>query len=152
MVRTALTADDSLAAIRARSKFGIAIAAMIRMIATTISNSINEKPFCFRIYLSLSPFEMWSFADLTRDLYSAIQPPTLPPIARPEPKTYTFFILRILTLPSILVLWGQIGERRGQSDRIRQNCLQYVTFSSVCFKMRKREQPYLRCSRLKRLN
>src|SRR5690242_12582245 len=49
MVRSELTADDSLAAIRARSKFGIAMAAMIRMIATTISNSINEKPFCFRI-------------------------------------------------------------------------------------------------------
>src|SRR5713226_5363461 len=49
MVRIELTADDSLAAMRARSKFGIAIAAMIRMIATTISNSISEKPFCFRI-------------------------------------------------------------------------------------------------------
>src|SRR4029077_17669082 len=49
MVRTDATADDSLAAMRARSKFGIAIAAMIRMIATTISSSISEKPFCFRI-------------------------------------------------------------------------------------------------------
>jgi hypothetical protein len=35
-----------LAAIFERSKFGIAMAAMIRMIATTINNSINEKPFC----------------------------------------------------------------------------------------------------------
>jgi hypothetical protein len=33
MVRIALTEADSLAAIRARSKFGIAIAAIIRMIA-----------------------------------------------------------------------------------------------------------------------
>src|SRR5579871_72428 len=49
MVRTEATADDSLAAMRARSKFGIAIAAMIRMMATTISSSISEKPFCFRI-------------------------------------------------------------------------------------------------------
>src|SRR5271165_146478 len=47
------TADDSLAAMRARSKFGIAIAAMIRMMATTISSSISEKPFCcFRISLA----------------------------------------------------------------------------------------------------
>jgi hypothetical protein len=52
MVRTAPTADDSLAAIFERSKFGMAMAAMIRMIATTISNSIREKPFCF---LMLSP-------------------------------------------------------------------------------------------------
>src|SRR5580704_3434605 len=44
-VRSEATADASLAAIFERSKFGIAIAAMIRMIATTISNSINEKPF-----------------------------------------------------------------------------------------------------------
>ena len=34
MLRMVLAADDSLAAMRARSKFGIAIAAMIRMIAT----------------------------------------------------------------------------------------------------------------------
>src|SRR5438874_9792567 len=39
-----LAADDSLAEMRARSRFGIAIAAMIKMIATTISNSISEKP------------------------------------------------------------------------------------------------------------
>src|ERR1700693_4777845 len=45
-VRREPTADASLAAIFERSKFGIAIAAMIRMMATTISNSINEKPFC----------------------------------------------------------------------------------------------------------
>src|ERR1700730_12257147 len=49
MVRMEPTADDSLAAMRARSKFGIAIAAMIRMIATTISSSLSEKPFCLRI-------------------------------------------------------------------------------------------------------
>src|SRR6266496_5722198 len=46
MVRIDATADDSLAAMRARSKFGIAIAAMIRMMATTINNSISENPLC----------------------------------------------------------------------------------------------------------
>jgi hypothetical protein len=45
----ALAADDSFADILARSKLGIAMAAMINMIATTISNSINENPVCFRI-------------------------------------------------------------------------------------------------------
>jgi hypothetical protein len=45
-VRKEATADASLAAILERIKFGIAMAAMIKMIATTISNSINEKPFC----------------------------------------------------------------------------------------------------------
>jgi hypothetical protein len=44
--RMEATAEDSLAAIFERIKFGIAIAAMIRMIATTISNSISENPFC----------------------------------------------------------------------------------------------------------
>ena len=38
-----------MAAMRARSKFGMAMAAMIRMMATTISSSISEKPFCLRI-------------------------------------------------------------------------------------------------------
>jgi hypothetical protein len=54
VVRTELAADDSLAEIRARNRFGIAIAAMIRIIATTISNSISEKPLCLRIF-ALSP-------------------------------------------------------------------------------------------------
>jgi hypothetical protein len=49
MVRIDATADDSFAAMRARSKLGIAIAAMIRIMATTINNSIREKPFCFDI-------------------------------------------------------------------------------------------------------
>jgi hypothetical protein len=50
-VRKEATADASLAAIFERSKFGIAIAAMIKMMATTINNSINEKPFClFRMH------------------------------------------------------------------------------------------------------
>jgi len=48
-LRIELTEEASLAAMRARSRFGMAIAAMIRIIATTISNSINEKPFCLRI-------------------------------------------------------------------------------------------------------
>ena len=48
-LRIELTEEASLAAMRAHSRFGIAIAAMIRMIATTINNSINEKPFCLRI-------------------------------------------------------------------------------------------------------
>jgi hypothetical protein len=37
------------------------MAAMIRMIATTISNSISEKPFCFRIScFPLLRFQVWS--------------------------------------------------------------------------------------------
>ena len=52
MVRMEPTADASLAAIFERNRFGIAIAAIIRMIATTIKSSISEKPFClFRINL-----------------------------------------------------------------------------------------------------
>src|SRR5258708_18278624 len=60
MLRTEPTAEDSLALILARSRFGIAIAAMIRMIATTISSSINEKPFCLRICV----FLFFSFSNL----------------------------------------------------------------------------------------
>lgn len=53
-VRSAAAAEASLAAILDLNKFGTAIAAMIRMIATTISSSINEKPFCFFIFCPLS--------------------------------------------------------------------------------------------------
>ena len=55
IVRIEPTAEASLAAIRDRSKFGIAMAAMIKMIATTISNSISQKPFCFSFIVA--PFE-----------------------------------------------------------------------------------------------
>jgi hypothetical protein len=44
-----LAAADSLASILDRSKLGTAMAAMIRMIATTISSSIKENPFCLGI-------------------------------------------------------------------------------------------------------
>src|SRR6516162_306634 len=44
MVRMEATAEASLAAIRARKRLGMAIAAMMRMMATTISNSISENP------------------------------------------------------------------------------------------------------------
>ena len=60
MLRTEPTADDSLADIRARIKFGMAIAAMIRMMATTISSSISEKPFCLRISIFPSFFYLRS--------------------------------------------------------------------------------------------
>src|SRR5277367_1625181 len=52
-VRIEPTADASLAAIFDLMRFGIAIAAMIRMIATTIKSSIREKPFCFFMHISL---------------------------------------------------------------------------------------------------
>ena len=51
--RIEATADDSLAEMRERRKFGIAMAAMIRMIATTINNSISENPPCLRFMFSL---------------------------------------------------------------------------------------------------
>ena len=46
MVRREPAAEDSFADILARIRLGIEIAEMIKMIATTISNSIREKPFC----------------------------------------------------------------------------------------------------------
>src|SRR5437899_1435119 len=52
-LRNEATAEASLAAIFERSRFGMAIAAIIRMIATTIKSSIREKPFC--LFRMLSP-------------------------------------------------------------------------------------------------
>jgi hypothetical protein len=47
-VRNEPTAEASFAAMRERSRLGIAIAAIIRMIATTINSSMSEKPLDFR--------------------------------------------------------------------------------------------------------
>ncbi len=46
IVRSELTAEASLAEIRARMRLGIEIAARIRMMPTAIINSMREKPFC----------------------------------------------------------------------------------------------------------
>jgi hypothetical protein len=53
--RVLTTAELSFAAIRDRRKFGIAIAAMIRIMATTTSNSIKLKPFRFRLMIVTPP-------------------------------------------------------------------------------------------------
>src|SRR5215475_15133290 len=63
-VRTVLAAADSLAAIRDRRRLGMAMAAMIRMIATTIRSSMSEKPFCLRIFTRSSKFLSPGFARL----------------------------------------------------------------------------------------
>ena len=44
-MRIDANADDSLAATRAWTRFGIAMAVIARMMATAIINSTNEKPF-----------------------------------------------------------------------------------------------------------
>src|SRR2546430_39188 len=59
MVRKDSTADASFAAIFDLIKFGIAIAAMIRMIATTMRSSINEKPLC--LVIINTPRSCWLF-------------------------------------------------------------------------------------------
>lgn len=48
-------ADESLAAMRARIKFGIAMAAMTKIIATTINSSISENPSCFTMSPTCPP-------------------------------------------------------------------------------------------------
>ena len=61
--RTDPIADASLPAIRARSNPGTAIAAMMPMIATTISNSISVNPtslFAFMMHRKPLPVAGWS--------------------------------------------------------------------------------------------
>src|SRR5216683_3297613 len=83
MVRIDATADDSFAAMRARNRFGIAIAAMMRMMATTISNSISEKPFCFFIINIVLRTKTYTVPDLLKrdmDLIHVPQAHTLPQV------------------------------------------------------------------------
>ena len=57
MARSEPIADASLPEIRARNRPGTAIAAMMPMIATTISSSINVNPSCFRSRIGTSFLE-----------------------------------------------------------------------------------------------
>src|SRR5262245_26141840 len=50
------TAEPSFAERRAASRLGIAIAAIIPMITTTINNSISEKPFWCNFIWTQTPF------------------------------------------------------------------------------------------------
>ena len=70
IVRSEPAAEDSLADILARIRFGIAMAAMIRMIATTISNSMSEKPFP----LLLFGFDLVSSPQSFNSSFLATQP------------------------------------------------------------------------------
>ena len=86
MVRIVEAPADSLAAIRAFQRLGMAIAAIIKMIATTMSNSIRENPFSLRI------------GDL---------------LERPTPNVGKYQTLCALTLVictsiAILILWGKL--------------------------------------------
>src|SRR5262245_11645669 len=54
IARSEPIADASLPAILARSNPGIAIAAMMPMIATTISSSMRVNPFALRIFITHS--------------------------------------------------------------------------------------------------
>src|SRR5580704_1809020 len=56
------TAEDSFAEILARRKLGMAIATMIRMMATTTSNSINENPACRSLIRAVSSKPHTSYA------------------------------------------------------------------------------------------
>src|SRR5262245_26597404 len=54
MARMEPIADDSLPDMRARSNPGTAMAAMMPMIATTISSSMSVKPFWLRTFMTVS--------------------------------------------------------------------------------------------------
>ena len=66
MVRMEFTAEASCANMRERIKFGMAMAAMIRMIATTISSSMRENPFCFFMTGSLGDANLQFLVGLSR--------------------------------------------------------------------------------------
>jgi len=60
-VRKEPTADDWFAAMRERSRLGMAMAAMIRMIATTIKSSISENPL--ELFLIKSSVAIYRFPE-----------------------------------------------------------------------------------------
>jgi len=68
------TVVDSFAVCLERSKLGMAIVAMIRMIATTISNSKSEKPRLFFIgFLSKSGSSVFELNPKSLSWFSRVQ-------------------------------------------------------------------------------
>src|SRR5580704_6627937 len=92
MVRIDATADDSLAAMRARSRLGMAIAAIIRMIATTMSNSISENPFCFLIILRMPQDRNCEFRNGIVKTVACFVPNREVPIWNRDPRIWMFSV------------------------------------------------------------
>src|SRR5260221_13586777 len=88
-------ADASLPAILARNRPGTAIAAMIPMMATTISSSISVKPLVSRIFMSLLLDGL--AVDLCLDGDSAVKcsPASEQPSYQDDRHTNIFYILLI---------------------------------------------------------
>src|SRR5882724_685055 len=77
MVRSEDCAEPSFAARREARRFGIAMAAIMPMIATTMSSSISEKPFWFFFMSLFAPSEIeisWLFGLFAPPALSREQP------------------------------------------------------------------------------
>src|ERR1700694_2557955 len=118
IIRTEAAAEESLADMRARMRFGIAIAPMIRRMATTMSNSINEKPFCFLIERAL----LFSFESMCTVLAPVPNPTkhtcSSMPIARLK-RFYTLVTIRATALLSCR-LCGSAQSSKAKKRRNRQ--------------------------------
>src|ERR1700724_1339099 len=142
-------ADASLPDMRARSRPGTAIAAMMPMIATTISSSMRVKPLAFRIFISDSIREK---VDCRRRCLCEPTPaqratpvPTRPadavfdiaPVSlrlslmiQTKPRIGPSFVNRDVTgsvkAPALVLTWGAMGESGARCQvpgaRVRQEC------------------------------
>jgi len=111
MERSEAAADESLAAILARIRLGIAIAAMIRMIATTISSSISEKPlllFTHLVFPSLKTqfFELMLVIVMTQSglMFAPAGPNRVINLGSSRASSKTFVYMMITNFSSILNL------------------------------------------------
>src|SRR4051812_40106790 len=96
-------ADASLPAIRARSRPGTAIAAMIPMMATTISSSISVKPLVLRILIT-SPRDGRAVKQLS---VTAWLPPSRARLEQPAYRADVFGLA-----PSIGFRMKHLGRKR----------------------------------------
>src|SRR6267378_8510671 len=136
MLRSEAAADESLAAIRARIRFGIAIAAMIRMIATTISSSISEKPFCFRISFFpsyLSSLDVWVTDDAVGMIIALAGPKQIVTLGSSPLRKPALFSAESYTFVPILQLSGAfvVAKCVSRADNSCQSARDTVTFQNA---------------------
>jgi len=114
------TAEDSFADILAAIRFGMAIAATTRMIATTIRSSINEKPFWFLRIFAFAPSA----------LESPVFPGTVPQCITSVP------LSRRKRDGATVSIWGTPLCYPGRSSRTRPRNLFRRALSHSCTSMR----------------
>src|SRR5204863_2631856 len=129
IARSEPIADASLPDMRARRRPGTAIAAMMPMIATTISSSMRVKPLGSRIFISLLSFEQFEDHEPTGGLCRALWATRAQQLSNRGAKAFQHAALRLSHFHSSSYRRSRKGN--GRQSRESDNTRHHYTPENV---------------------